>query len=62
MKIIKKGVKMCDRLYKMECGDCGTVFEFKEKEGKVVYDQRDGDYIEIKCPVCKEKCAVEKKT
>ena len=32
--------------------NCGTVFEFTSDEATVRPDPRDGDYYEVKCPVC----------
>ena len=47
MKIIKKGVIPSDA-YKMKCRYCKAVFE----ETNVVFDQRDGKFMQLKCPCC----------
>jgi hypothetical protein len=55
MKIIKRGkpqgtvptTTTCDSI-----DGCGTVFSWYQSEGKLVPDQRDGDYWDVKCPVC----------
>lgn len=52
MKIIKRGTPRSERVFIMNCNNCGTTFEIKYSEGRVVYDQRDGDYIKCGCPVC----------
>lgn len=52
MKILKKGKLPEDKVYTAECLNCGTEFEFKRNEGRVVHDQRDGDAIVAVCPEC----------
>ncbi len=52
MKIISKGRKPEEKEYRVTCDDCDTVFEFKKREAQYVSDQRDGDALKIKCPVC----------
>jgi hypothetical protein len=34
---------------------CDTLFEFQEIEAEKVYDQRDGSYFKIQCPVCRKE-------
>jgi len=53
MKILERGTKPTDKVYTVRCQHCKTKFEFAQHEGKVIYDQRDGDFISIACPVCK---------
>jgi DNA-directed RNA polymerase subunit RPC12/RpoP len=55
MKILKRGTPQAERVYQASCGSCGTKVEFKHSEGTVTYDQRDGDFIEVKCPVCRSR-------
>ena len=52
MKIISKGTIPKDRVYRVSCDSCSSKIEFIQGEGKIVYDQRDGNYISINCPVC----------
>ena len=54
VKIIKKGKLTEDKLKKMKCGECKTVFQFRISEAERVMDGRDGDYYTINCPVCKQ--------
>ena len=56
MKIIKQGSLPEDRPYRSVCRRCNAEFEFLEKEGEVVFDQRDGNFVKIKCPCCGENC------
>jgi hypothetical protein len=60
MEILKTGHIPAERSYKMECRTCNTVFRFLQKEGKIIYDQREGDFIQISCPLCHNKitCAL----
>ena len=56
MKIIKQGKLPETELYVITCRNCRTEFEFERGEGRYISDQRDGDSIEIACPLCKKKC------
>lgn len=59
MKIIKQGIDPKTLVYKGSCNNCSTEVEFDRSEGKVTYDQRDGDYISVECPTCKHKINVD---
>ncbi len=52
MRIVKYGTDPSDNKVKAKCQNCGTVIEFMPREADRVHDQRDGDYWQIKCPVC----------
>lgn len=52
MRIVKHGTAPGDHKLKAKCPNCGTVIEFMQAEAEYVSDQRDGDYLRIKCPVC----------
>jgi hypothetical protein len=56
MRIIERGILPGEKIYVQICRDCKTKFEFMQKEAKVVHDQRDGDFMQIECPVCHETC------
>lgn len=56
MKIVKKGVDPSLQLFRHECNNCKTIFEFIEWEAIQKYDQRDGNFLEINCPVCRKLC------
>lgn len=51
MEIIEEGRLPEDKVYEGRCYHCNTRARFKRSEGKLVYDQRDGDYVEVKCPL-----------
>jgi ribosomal protein S27E len=52
MEIIKRGVIPEERVYYAKCGYCESELRFRRSEAKYVSDQRDGDYLVVKCPVC----------
>jgi hypothetical protein len=59
MKIIRRGspkTKKC----KVECDKCGSMIEFTETDlvRHLVTDQRDGDYYDTWCPVCKDRMTI----
>lgn len=55
MKIIKKGKLPEEREYMSTCRHCKTFFSFLKNEATYNYDQRDGDFLSIDCPLCKNK-------
>ena len=56
MKIIERGQHPKQKLYTVCCRQCQTKFEFERHEAEVTYDQRDGDFITVACPVCQTRC------
>lgn len=54
MKIIKRGVVPGEKSVTTTCENCETKFKFLRQEATQRYDQRDGDYLEIHCPVCRK--------
>jgi len=59
MRIIKRGIPPEEREYQVTCHSCRTEFLFERKEATFHGDQRDGDYLEIKCPVCKKSVTTD---
>lgn len=59
MKVLKQGLKPTERWYKGTCYSCGTEVEFQRKEAELVSDQRDGDYVKVKCPTCNGSITVQ---
>lgn len=52
IKIIKQGQVPAKREFVAKCINCKTEVEFLQEDGEVISDQRDGDYISIRCPMC----------
>lgn len=56
IKILKQGRLPEEVTYKFSCGHCKTEFTAQVKDGKLCYDQRNGNWVEVACPVCAWKC------
>lgn len=52
MKIIHLGKRPEDKIYRAGCVRCETVVEFQATEAVYRHDQRDGDFLQVPCPVC----------
>ena len=52
MKILKRGTLPEERILNATCRKCQTEFEFAQSETTTVHDQREGDYLSIRCPLC----------
>lgn len=52
VEIVERGLPRSDNKFQARCPDCQTLFNFKRAEAEFVPDQRDGDALKIKCPVC----------
>lgn len=52
VEIIKKGSLPSEDTFVSICNHCKTIFRFKRGEARISFDQRDGDTLVIKCPVC----------
>ena len=53
MEILFKGTAPSDRVHEGQCRVCATRVRFTQSEGVITYDQRDGDFITVTCPVCR---------
>lgn len=58
MEIIKRGKIPEEKEAEGTCHNCGTVIRAKRSEGKTIYDQRDGDYVRLACPVCTQTITI----
>lgn len=58
MNIIKRGTPPEDRKYTATCRRCKTEVEFLLRETEYHSDQRDGDYLQVACPVCLDPITV----
>lgn len=58
IEIIKRGTPPGERRYTATCRNCSTEFSFLPHDATKQFDQRDGDYFVISCPVCTKDCTV----
>ena len=58
MEIIERGTLPSDRVHEGRCDTCRTKVRFKQSEAKYVPDQRDGDFLQVGCPVCGQTITV----
>lgn len=59
MEILRRGSTAADAYHTVTCAHCSSLLRFQRKEAKLVEDQRDGDYYEIRCPVCGEPITIQ---
>lgn len=52
VKILKRGKLPSERLFRCECRQCNTQFEFEAKEAQRDNDPREGTFYRIPCPLC----------
>ena len=52
MEIINRGKLPSERVYTATCTNCGSVLRFTHAEATHHSDQRDGNFVSVKCPVC----------
>lgn len=58
VRIVKLGSNPMDKVYQGECINCRTVVEFKRSSARLHDDQRDGAYLSVTCPVCRNSITV----
>lgn len=51
VEIIKAGELPSEKIYKATCNHCHTIFSFQEKDASLKFDQKEGDYMVISCPL-----------
>lgn len=56
IEIIKHGKLPEAEKYEFECGICKTEFLAQAKDGIIVNDVRDGFYVKVQCPLCRQLC------
>jgi hypothetical protein len=54
MKIISRGEIPEAIPLRVTCRNCHSEIEFVPSEVKCVFDQRDGDFYQFDCPVCRK--------
>ena len=52
MDVLESGKPPDEREFEATCRTCGSLLRFKQSEGRSSYDQRDGDFVTVTCPVC----------
>jgi hypothetical protein len=55
MEIIKIGKLPEEEMFHGDCTYCKTEFKCKRYEGRYESCQRDGDFLRVKCPLCKRE-------
>lgn len=60
MRIIKPEVSP-EYLVRADCTACRAQIDYEQREGKLVYDDRDGDYFSFTCPCCGGTINVDRK-
>jgi hypothetical protein len=60
VRVIKEGKLPAKDEYYLKCNNCKCEFEFLREDTGVAphYDQRDGNYLSIDCPTCKQTCTI----
>lgn len=55
IQVVEQGQIPAERPYAGTCDCCKTKIECLREDGRIVHsrDQRDPDYIAVKCPLCK---------
>jgi hypothetical protein len=52
IEIIERGELPGEKQYEASCNLCRSRLKFLRADAKITYDQRDGDFLTITCPVC----------
>jgi len=55
IEVTKRGTPRSDRPCEFSCRECGSEMRATIKDGTYVSDQRDGDAVKFRCPVCREE-------
>jgi RNase P subunit RPR2 len=58
--VLQVGQKPSERIYTAMCRSCDSQLRFKASEAKTTFDQRDGDFVSVECPVCSDRVHVRK--
>jgi len=64
MKVLEEPKEPLVRSYTFRCTNqrCQAKLQAYEDEGKIHYDQRDGDSVEFTCPRCGKQVYVDVRT
>lgn len=58
IKTITKGQKPEDRVCRGTCNNCHSVIECLASDARDIFDKRDGNYLQLKCPECQRPMSV----
>ena len=59
MEVLKQGTHPDDKVFNGRCHYCAAEVRFRQSEGRITREQRDGDFITVRCPTCPENINVE---
>lgn len=54
IEVVERGEMPEDRPYEATCNNCRSKLRFLRGDAKFTPDQRDGDFLTVTCPVCKQ--------
>lgn len=52
IEIIRRGHLPENDRFEAQCHNCHTQIAFLRSDGKLTFDQRDGDFLTVDCPHC----------
>jgi hypothetical protein len=52
IEVINRGPTPADDVFNVKCRTCHSDIRFLRGDGTLTFDQRDGDFLSIFCPVC----------
>jgi hypothetical protein len=52
IEVIERGGAPADKVYEAACPQCKSRLRFSRSDARFIADQRDGDCVNIICPVC----------
>jgi len=53
VEVIERGTPPEEVNYEVQCQKCISKLKFKRSDAGYVSDQRDGNYLTVECPVCR---------
>ncbi|WP_066795092.1 hypothetical protein [Sphingomonas soli] len=52
IEVISRGHLPENDQFEASCSNCKSTLRFLRSDGKLTFDQRDGDFLTVACPVC----------
>lgn len=59
VEIIERGVPRGQPTFTTRCSGCDSKLKVSKGDGKLTFDQRDGDYVTVSCPVCQKSMTID---